>query len=95
MNYWPDSTFGSLSSIPLLYQILRKSVSSSTKAVDSDSHEANESRKVSTSLSVFTHDITCITCGSMDNSLRLKGTKREILRAMHVKELIQSNHSEW
>ena len=24
----------------------------------------------------------------------LKGTKREILRAMHVKELIQSNHSE-
>ena len=25
---------------------------------------------------------------------RLKGTKREILSAMHVKELIQSNHSE-
>ena len=24
----------------------------------------------------------------------LKGTKREILSAMHVKELIQSNHSE-
>ena len=24
----------------------------------------------------------------------LKGTKREILRAMHMKELIQSNHSE-
>ena len=24
----------------------------------------------------------------------LKGIKREILRAMHVKELIQSNHSE-
>ena len=28
------------------------------------------------------------------NVSSLKGTKREILSAMHVKELIQSNHSE-
>ena len=28
------------------------------------------------------------------DAMELKGTKREILSAMHVKELIQSNHSE-
>ena len=37
---------------------------------------------------------TYIIIDSIFDLMLLKGTKREILHAMHMKELIQSNHSE-
>ena len=47
--------------------------------------------KMSDTVSKHKNNFSCVVISRLRS---LKGTKREILSAMHVKELIQSNHSE-
>ena len=57
----------------------------------SKSPSVAESTTAATASRSDTHDVTDLRLGQY---ICLKEAKREILRDMHVKELIQSNHSE-